>query len=61
MGATIVDVRTQFLTLWALVLFYGTTAIYLESFRRFRLPRAEGSSARARSSARSEIGPWPPG
>jgi ABC-2 type transport system permease protein len=43
MGATLVDVRTQFLTLWTLVLFYGTTAIYLESFRRFRLLRAEGS------------------
>jgi ABC-2 type transport system permease protein len=39
MGATIFDVRTQFLTLWTLVLLYGTAAIYLESSRRLRLSR----------------------
>ncbi len=37
MGATIADVRTQFLTLWALVLVYGAAAIYLESSRRPRV------------------------
>jgi ABC-2 type transport system permease protein len=43
MGATIFDVRTQFLTLCALVLIYGTTAIYLEWSRRLRLPSAQRS------------------
>ena len=41
MGATIFDVRSQFLTLWALVLLYGTAAIYLESSRRLRLSSAQ--------------------
>jgi ABC-2 type transport system permease protein len=36
MGATLADVRTQFLTLCALVLLYGAAAIYLESSRRRR-------------------------
>jgi hypothetical protein len=40
MGATIFDVRSQFLTLCALVLIYGTTAIYLEWSRRLGLPSA---------------------
>jgi hypothetical protein len=40
MGATIFDVRSQFLTLWAPVLLYGTAAIYLESSRRLRLSSA---------------------
>jgi ABC-2 type transport system permease protein len=43
MGATLADVRTQFLTLWALVLLYATAAIYLESSRRLRLARAQRS------------------
>jgi ABC-2 type transport system permease protein len=42
MGATIVDVRGQFLTLWALVFLYGIAAIYLES-RRLRLSSAQRS------------------
>jgi ABC-2 type transport system permease protein len=42
MGATIVDVRSQFLTLWALVFLYGAAAIYLE-FRRRRLSSAQPS------------------
>jgi ABC-2 type transport system permease protein len=43
MGATIFDVRTQFLTLWALVLLYGAAAIYLESSRRLRPSSAQRS------------------
>jgi ABC-2 type transport system permease protein len=43
MGATLADVRTQFLTLCALVLIYGTTAIYLEWSRRLRFPSAQRS------------------
>jgi ABC-2 type transport system permease protein len=43
MGASLVDVRTQFLTLWALVLLYGTTAIYLEWSRRPGLSTAQRS------------------
>ena len=45
MGATIFDVRTPFLTLCALVLIYGTAAIYLKSSRRRPLPGAPRSSA----------------
>jgi ABC-2 type transport system permease protein len=43
MGATLADVRTQFLTLCALVLLYGAAAIYLESSRRLRLVSAQRS------------------
>jgi ATP/maltotriose-dependent transcriptional regulator MalT len=43
MGATIFDVRTQFLTFCALVLIYSTTAIYLEWSRKLRLPSAQRS------------------
>ncbi len=43
MGATLADVRTQFLTLWALVLVYGTAAIYLEWSRGLRHPSAQRS------------------
>jgi ABC-2 type transport system permease protein len=43
MGATLADVRTQFLTLWALVLLYATAAICLESSRRLRLARVQRS------------------
>jgi ABC-2 type transport system permease protein len=43
MGATLADVRTQFLTLCALVLIYGTTAIYLEWSRRRSLSSAPRS------------------
>jgi ABC-2 type transport system permease protein len=43
MGATLADVRTQFLTLCALVLLYGAAAIYLESSRRRRLSSAQRS------------------
>ena len=43
MGATIFDVRTQFLTLWVLVLLYGTAAIYLELSRRLRLSSSQRS------------------
>ncbi len=37
MGATIFDVRTQYLTLWALVFLYGSAAIYLQLSRILRL------------------------
>jgi ABC-2 type transport system permease protein len=43
MGATLVDVRIQFLMLWALVLLYGTAAIYLEWSRRPWLSTAQRS------------------
>jgi ABC-2 type transport system permease protein len=43
MGATLVDLRTQFLTLWTLVLLYGTAAISLETSRRPRLSSAQRS------------------
>lgn len=43
MGATLVDLRTQFLTLWILVLLYGTSAICLETSRRPRLSSAQRS------------------
>jgi ABC-2 type transport system permease protein len=43
MGATLVDVRSQFLILWALVFLYGTAAIGLEWSRRPGLPSAQRS------------------
>ncbi len=43
MGATIFDVRTQYLTLWVLVLLYGTAAICLETSRRPRLSSAQAT------------------
>jgi ABC-2 type transport system permease protein len=43
MGATLVDVRSQFLILWALVFLYGTAAIGLEWSRRPGFPSAQRS------------------
>lgn len=45
LGAPLSDVRSEFLTLWALALVYGSLAVFLESRKARRdLPYASGSN-----------------
>jgi hypothetical protein len=46
LGASLSDVRSQFLTLWGLTIFYGCIVVVLEEIRR---PRSPAFSARRRA------------
>jgi len=39
LGASLSDVRSQFLTLWGLTVFYGCIAVVLEAVQQPRSPR----------------------
>lgn len=56
LGASLSDVRSQFLTLWGLTVFYGCIAVVLEAVRQPRSPVSPRGNAPLRSFAATEYG-----